>query len=77
MSFPSPPLISMWPCILQEDSHIAFAFQVFIDTQLHFRCQYHCERVSLALILMNNIWFFLPAVTVSEELEDLNYFEKL
>lgn len=67
----------MWPCILQEDSHITFAFQVFIGTQLHFRFHYHCEPVSLALIQMNNIWFFLPAITVSEELEDLNYFKKL
>lgn len=57
---------------LQEDSH-QFCFQVLTDAQLHFRFQKQCESVGLVLIQTNNTGFFLPAIAVSGEKEDLNY----
>lgn len=47
----------------------SFALQVFIDSHLHFRLQQQCKSVGLVLYQTNIIWFFLPIIAVSGELQ--------
>ncbi|KAM6313433.1 phospholipid-transporting ATPase IA [Aegotheles albertisi] len=52
----SPPLlISTWPCVLQEDSLINFAYQVFTDAQLHFCVSIAIEPQAMCYIETSNL----------------------